>query len=255
MGHTKTDYKNRIHLIDTIRGVIIIGVVAYHTLFDLYSMYGIPVDGFLFHPFINFIRDFGAGMLVFISGISCHLSHSNLKRGIQCMIVALGFTLFTYFTMRENFIFFGILHLLSVCMLSYTFMRKPVEKIPGFVAPILFVLFLFVFGLPSGYLGFFGKHLIELPEHAGNVFLYCLGLPWGGKLYSADYFPLIPWILLFYCGCILGKYFKDGRIPKFFYKDILPPVTFVGTKTIFIYVLHQPVVYGILYVIFHFINK
>lgn len=255
MGRVKKSYKDRIHLIDTIRGVIIIGVVAYHTLFDLYSMYGIHVDGFLFHPFINFIRDFGAGMLIFISGISCHLSHSNLKRGIQCLVVALGFTLFTYFVMPDNLIFFGILHLLSVCMLVYTLLRKFIDKIPGFVAPILFVVFLFIFGLPSGYLGFFGNHMIELPNFNGNVVLYCLGFPWNSNLMSADYFPVLPWILLFLCGCILGKYFKEGRIPKFFYKDICPPITFIGTKTIFIYVLHQPVVYGILYLIFSIINK
>lgn len=255
VGKTKTAYKDRIHFIDTIRGIIIIGVVAYHTLFDLYSMHGIRVDGFLFHPAINFIRDFGAGMLVFISGISSNLSRSNLKRGLMCLGVALGFTAFTYFLMPNNFIFFGILHLLAFCMLVYSVSRKLIDKIPGFVAPIIFVLFLFIFGLPNGYLGFFGKHLIDLPKADGNVFLYCLGLPWRSKLKSADYFPVLPWFLLFLCGCVAGKYFKEGKIPKFFYKDICPPITFIGTKTIYIYVLHQPLVYGILYLIFNVFNK
>ncbi len=255
MERRKKDYKDRIHFIDTVRGVIIIGVVAYHTIFDLCYIYNIPIDGFLFHPFVNFIRDFGAGMLIFISGIACHLSHSNLRRGIQCLIISLCFSLFTWFFMRNDFIFFGVLHLFSVCMLMYALLRKFIDKIPGFVAPLLFVIFLFVFGLPNGYLGFFGNHMIELPEFEGNVFLYCLGLPWKSDIYSADYFPVFPWILLFLCGNILGKYFKEGRIPKFFYKNICPPITFIGTKTIFIYVLHQPVVYGILYLIFNIINK
>ena len=257
MGKTKKDYKSRIHFIDTVRGIIIIGVVAYHTLFDLYAMYDVGVDGFLFHPFINFIQAFGAGLLIFISGISCHLSRSNLKRGLMCLGVALGFSLFTFFLMgRQNFIFFGVLHLLCICMLLYAVLRKFIDKIPVWVSPILFVIFLFIFGLPQGYLGFFGHKMIEIPKFDGNIVTYCLGLPWyTGKIYSADYFPLLPWIVLFLSGAILGKLFKAGKIPKFFYKDICPPITFVGTKTLYIYVLHQPVVYGILYLLFSFVIK
>jgi uncharacterized membrane protein len=255
MGKAKKDYSKRIHFMDTARGIIIIGVVVYHTLFDLYAMYGIGVDDFLFHPIVNYVRDFGAGLLILISGISCHLSRSNLKRGILCLAVALGFSIFTYLLMPENFIFFGILHLMSFCMLAYGLGRKAIDKIPGYIAPIVFVIFLFLFGLPNGYLGFFGKHIIDLPKAEGNVFLYCLGLPWRSKLLSADYFPVLPWFLLFLCGTITGKYFKEGRIPKFFYKDICPPITFIGTKTIYIYVLHQPLVFGILYLIFIVFNK
>lgn len=256
MGKEKKDYSKRIHFMDTVRGVIIIGVVAYHTLFDLCAIYGIPVDGFLFHPIVNFVRDFGAGMLILISGISCNLSRSNLKRGLICLGIALGFSLFTYFALgKGSFIFFGVLHLLAFCMLAYTALRKLIDKIPGFVAPILFVLFLFVFGVKDGYLGFFGWELIKIPEFDGNVVTYCLGLPWYDGLYSADYFPIIPWFILFLTGTILGKYFKEGRIPKFLYADICPPITYIGTKTIFIYVLHQPIVYGILYLVFYLINK
>lgn len=257
MGKNKKDYKSRIHFMDFARGVIIIGVVAYHTLYDLYAMYSLPIEGFLFHPFVSFIQKFGAGLLIFISGISCHLSRSNLKRGLMCLGVALGFSLFTFFLMgKENFIFFGVLHLLSVCMLMYALLRKFIDKIPVCVSPILFIIFLFIFSMSKGFLGFFGNSMIELPKFDANIVTYCLGLPWyNGPLYSADYFPVLPWIVLFLSGAVLGKLFKEGKIPKFFYKDICPPITFIGTKTIFIYVLHQPIVYGILYLVFRFIIK
>ncbi len=257
MGKEKKDYSKRIHFMDTARGIIIIGVVVYHTLFDLYAMYGLPVDGFLFHPIVDYVRDFGAGLLILISGISCHLSRSNLKRGLICLGIALGFSLFTYFLIgKDSFIFIGVLHLLAFCMLSYALLRKLIDKIPGFVAPIVFLIFLFIFNCKDGYLGFFEWELIHIPEFEGNVVTYCLGFPgtYDG-IRSADYFPILPWFLLFLTGTIVGKYFKEGRIPKFLYADICPPITFIGTKTIFIYVLHQPIVYGVLYLIFHFINK
>ena len=53
MGKTKKDYSSRIHFMDFARGVIIIGVVAYHTLYDLYAMYNLPIEGFLFHLFVS----------------------------------------------------------------------------------------------------------------------------------------------------------------------------------------------------------
>lgn len=256
MSKAKKDYSTRIHFMDTVRGIIIIGVVAYHTLFDLWSMYGIAVDGFLFHPIVNYVRDFGAGLLILISGISCNLSRSNLKRGLMCLGIAMGFTIFTFFMFgKESVIFFGVLHLLAFCMLMYAALRKIIDKIPGFIAPIMFIIFLFVFNLPHGYLGFFELELIEIPKFQGNIVTYCLGLPWYSGVGSADYFPIIPWVLLFLTGTILGKYFKEGRIPKFLYVDICPPITYIGTKTIFIYVLHQPIVYGILYLIFYLINR
>ena len=256
MGKAKKDYSKRIHFMDTARGIIIIGVVVYHTLFDLYAMYGVGVDGFLFHPIVNYVRDFGAGLLILISGISCHLSRSNLKRGLMCLGIAIGFSLFTYFLIgKESFIFIGVLHLLSFCMLSYALLRKLIDKIPGFVAPIIFVVFLFVFNCMNGYLGFFEWKLIEVPRIEGNIVTYCLGWPWYRGIRSADYFPIFPWFLLFLTGTILGKYFKEGKIPKFLYADICPPITFIGTKTIYIYVLHQPIVYGALFLIFNYIIK
>lgn len=252
------EYKGRIHLMDTLRGVIIIGVVIYHTLFDLYAIYGLPIGGFLLHPFVDFVRDWGAGTLILMCGICCNLSHSNLKRGIECLIIALGFSAATWFFMRDEFIYFGILHFLAIAMLLYHFLQKPLHKIPGWVAIPVFVLFLFIFGMPQGYLGFCYQHMITLPKvDAGGYVTLCLGL-WfhkSVKIFTADYFPIIPWILMFLTGVIVGQYFKAGKIPKFFYKDFCKPITWVGTKTMYIYVLHQPIVYGILYGIFWLIHR
>ncbi len=250
----KKSYSSRIHLIDTIRGVIIIGVVIYHLIFDLVFIFGLNIP-FLFLPFVNFIRDFGAGALIFISGIACHLSHSNVKRGLQCLVVALAFSLVTYFVIPDEFIFFGVLDLFAVCILFYGLAGRIVDRLPIWTAPVLFVLFLFLFNMPYGTFGFFGQSYFALPAgFKGNIFLYCLGFPYGG-IQSADYFPVIPWLLLFLSGTIVGRYFKAGRIPKFFYRDLCRPVTWVGTKTLIIYAVHQPILYGLLNLIFYIVNR
>lgn len=246
--------KERIHLIDTVRGIIIIGVVGYHMLFDLVFLFHINFP-YLFHPATNFIRDFGAGLLIFISGIASNLSHSNLKRGIQCLGIAMVFSLVTFFVMPEEFIFFGVLHFFGISMIAYHFYGRWIQKLPIWTAYLFFVLFLFLFSMNEGTFGFFGQAYFSLPQDfQGNVVLYCLGFPYIGR-YSSDYFPLIPWILLFITGNILGRYFKEGRIPKFFYKDLCRPITYIGTKTIYIYALHQPIVYGVFSLIFYLVKQ
>lgn len=50
--------------------------------------------------------------------------------------------------------------------------------------------------------------LFELPRQLYSVpFLFPLGLP-GPGFYSADYFPLIPWIFLFWTGLFLWRFLR-----------------------------------------------
>lgn len=265
---SNTKYQGRIHFMDTVRGVIILGIVVYHTLFDLAFVFGIkPMQTVMTFWLADFIRDWGAGMMILMCGICCRLSRSNLKRGIECLIVSLLLSLVTFFFMRDEFIYFGILHFLALAMLLYVLLQKVIDRIPWWVSIITFVAFLFAFGIPSGYFGVCYQKFVILPEMTAhlpalqlgsvtvkmdwvNYVLVCLGLPARVAVGSGDYFPVIPWILMFFTGTILGKFFKEGHVPKWFYKDICKPITWMGTKTLWIYLLHQPVVYGIIYGIF-----
>jgi uncharacterized membrane protein len=66
---------------------------------------------------------------------------------------------------------------------------------------------------------------------------------------SYDYFPLVPWLGIFLIGAALGKTVYAGR------RSLLPwhlPPTFVnaaGRHSLLIYIVHQPVIMGVLYVL------
>lgn len=240
----------RIHSLDTIRGVIIIGVVIYHFIFDLIVIYGIDFPIF-FSWWINAIRDLGAGMLIFISGISSYLSRSNLKRGIKALAVAAVFSLATWFFVRDEFIFAGILHFLGLCMVISHFTIKYIKKIPVVLGIVVCTLgFILTYNIYYGSIEFFNIWSVELnASWCNNLGTYLLGINWDG-IHSADYFPILPWIFVFVAGNIMGRYFKAGRIPKIMYKDFCPVISYIGTKTLLIYVIHQPVLYGIMELIY-----
>ena len=244
------EYK-RVNMMDTLRGIIIIGVVIYHTLFDLYDLFGFDLPWMESSP-VNFIRDFGAGVLIFISGVSSHLSRNNIKRGIKTLICAMILSLVTYFFVPENFIFIGILHFLGFMMLMYGIFGKYINKLSSLGSAIIFfVIFLLVFRVEEGYIGISNVLEISLPDSFyDSTFDYLLGFG-GGHYFSADYFPLIPWMFLFLSGTFVGNYVKCGKIPAFLYKDICRPITYIGRHTLIIYLVHQPLVYGTLLLVSH----
>ena len=64
---------------------------------------------------------------------------------------------------------------------------------------------------------------------------------------SADYYPLLPWIFLFLAGYWLGEAFLQRRAPEFCYREHLPALGWIGRHALIIYLAHQPVVYGVLW--------
>ena len=64
----------------------------------------------------------------------------------------------------------------------------------------------------------------------------------------------MPWFFAFLFGAILGRYFKENKALEIFYKNTIPPLVFIGRHTLVIYILHQPIVYGVLWLIFEFLK-
>jgi uncharacterized membrane protein len=71
--------------------------------------------------------------------------------------------------------------------------------------------------------------------------------------YSSDYFPLLPWFGFFLAGGALGPILYRNRRSFFPVRErgVSPwkkPVLFIGRNSLVFYVLHQPLVYGLLMV-------
>lgn len=247
---TELSRPSRIHFLDELRGFLIIFVVWYHLLYDLY-LFGVELPWF-FSPTMNNLRNLFVAVLVIISGISSHLSHSNLRRGLRTLVFALALTAVTAIVMPSQTILFGILHFFGASMLLYHFLKKPLSHIRpviGFAGSVL--LFLLCFDVYYGVIGISGWGLtLPLPDFLyDKPLLYPLGFRCAG-LASADYYPLIPWFFLFVAGGFCGDAVKSGEFPAFFYRSHLPWLAGIGRHTMLIYLLHQPVVYGLIYLWF-----
>ena len=75
------------------------------------------------------------------------------------------------------------------------------------------------------------------------------------SFHSADYFPLLPHLFMFLTGTFVGVYATNGRFPAFTYRQRSKALCFLGRHALVIYIAHQPIIYGILWVIEKIIAK
>jgi uncharacterized membrane protein len=230
--------RERIWEIDFLRGFSIILVIGYHLLFDLGEFVGV-------HRFLGWsthlssvawtiAQHFFAGLFVLLSGTSSTLTRSNLRRGLRLLAVSFLVTAATYVFDPASAVFFGILQCLAVSMLLYGALFEKAK--PWLCAACGGA----VLGLSA---------LLPVLKRALTLrsdWLMPLGLP-SPSFSSYDYFPLIPWLGVFLAGAALGKTVYASK------KSLLPwrmPgnfVNFAGRHSLIIYIVHQPLIMGVLY--------
>lgn len=248
--------KRRIYLLDELRGFAIICMIVHHSLLDVGDV--LHMDwGYTAFNKLCIVQPLFWAIFIVISGICSRLSRSTLKRGLFVIGCALAITLVTavfmpMFGFVKCEIYFGILHCLGSCMviagLLMPLINKINYKLGAVVSLLLFALF---YGIEDRTL-LFG--LIKLPEtlYKTNI-LAPVGLH-GPEFFSADYFPIIPWIFMFLFGAFLGKLAKDEALPEFMYKKRSAFLCTVGKNSLWIYLAHQPVIYILMFAVSYLIN-
>lgn len=235
--------KKRIDSIDALRGLSLVLMVIHHFLYDLVSLCGAP--GWLFsNPVFDVLHYIFAGTFILLSGVSSRFSHSNLARGVKCFVIAMVMTLVTGLPFINDPIRFGVLHLLGFCMIFFGLTGKIWDLLPRRLAPVFYTALLV------------GSAL--LVEHVGiggaARYLFPLGWTYPG-FYSADWFPIFPWLFVFLLGTWAGLYIKEHKLPERFYTFTCPVLPKIGRCSLLIYILHQPILYGLIFgakLIFHF---
>ena len=230
----------RIWEIDFLRGLAIILMVCYHLLFDLGEFVGVE-------RFLGWSTDlsstawtiaqyFFAGLFVLLSGISGTLSRSNLRRGLRLLAISALVSAATYIFDPSSAVYFGILQCLAVSMLLYgAFFEKARAAATAAVGVAVFGS---AAALPA----------LRQALAVRTDWLMPLGLH-SPSFSSFDYFPLVPWFGVFLIGSALGKSVYASR------RSLLPwrlPRTFVnfaGRHSLLIYIVHQPVIMGVLYLL------
>lgn len=243
--------RKRIHLLDEIRGFAIICMIVHHSFLDVGVVLGLSWGYRIFDALCYAQPVFWAAFII-ISGVCTRLSRNTIKRGFTVLVCSGVITLVTALIMPllgfiECEIYFGILHCLGFCMIAagllMPLIKKMNYKIGAVVSLLLFVLF---YGIDSGSICF---GVINLPSSLMQNNLFApLGLH-NSEFYSADYFPLIPWIFMFFAGAFLGKPVSEGNLPDTAYRKRSRFLSLVGRNSLWVYLAHQPVIYGIMFLI------
>lgn len=235
---------SRLQLLDLIRGVTIISMVVYHLTWDLVFLYGYRWKWFynaqLWQQSICWT-------FIILSGFCFSLGKKPLKRGLIVFASGLLITLVTVFFMPSSRIIFGILTFIGSSMLLMVPLRRVFEKIPPIIgAAFSFALFLLFKNCHRGYIGLVGFEIFRIPGFLYKNYLTTfLGFPKAG-FFSTDYFPLFPWFFLFICGYFLYRFFEErGLCEKLLTKGHLPIINFIGRHSLLVYLLHQPIIYGV----------
>jgi uncharacterized membrane protein len=66
---------------------------------------------------------------------------------------------------------------------------------------------------------------------------------------SFDYFPLLPWLGIFLAGAALGKSAYVAKRSLIRRRLPVSFINFAGRHSLLIYILHQPVILGVLYLL------
>ena len=232
--------KKRIWELDVLRGVCILGMVVVHLIYDLQTFFSLPflADSRLF----DLIKQWGGVLFLLISGICVTLGSHPVRRGLivfACGLLCSAVTAGMYFLNMADksiIIYFGVLHCLGVCMLLWPlFKRLPVWAL-GLLGLGLTVLGLWISG----------NVVVDFP------WLIPLGLV-PGDFASSDYFPLLSNLGFFLVGAFLGKTLyrkKETLLPRVNPANpVLAFLTLLGKWSLPVYLLHQPIITGLLYLI------
>ena len=236
----------RIRILDLIRGLAVVMMVTYHLFYTFGAVLGFPFFKRGYLATMDIAPPIIATLFILTCAYSCQLAKSNVKRGAVIFAVAMGLTAATCYIlplmgMDGEGIRFGILHFLGVAVMLSPLLFKIIRTIPAWLGiPLNIVLAIGTRNLMVR--GFFGIPVKD-PIQSVNV-LFPFGI-YHGSFYSADYYPLLPWIFVFAIGCFIALKIPRKSLPKFAYKAICPPVEFLGRHALIIYVIHQPIIFAV----------
>lgn len=233
----------RLVLLDEIRGLNLISMILYHFLWDLVYIAGISIPWY--HTRGAYLWQQGiCRIFIFLSGFCWPLGKHHLKRGLTVWLAGALVTVVTLVFVPEDRVVFGVLTLLGTCMLLMIPLHGLLKRIKSLPVNIgLFLLSLFWFHVLYSVL----FDIPALPENTpGGWLLTYLGFP-TAYFYSTDYFPLLPWFFLFAAG-----YLFHGLTARLHWQEfgflrlsLCPLAAAIGRRSLLIYMLHQPVLYGI----------
>ena len=232
----------RVALIDLLRGVALLAMIAFHFSWDLefLSLADLNVTG---NPLWIAFAHATAGSFLFTVGLSLVLAHGAgirtkaFWRRFAMIAAAAGIvTLGSWFTSPDALIWFGILHCIAVSsVLGLAFLRLP--------APLVIVAAAICLVAPA---------IWTSPAFNAPGWLW-LGLA-SDPLPADDYIPLLPWFGLVLAGIAAARLALAFRPQESWarwqpHNALSRALAFGGRHSLIVYLVHQPLLLGALWIV------
>lgn len=227
--------------IDTVRGVVVILMVYFHLMWNLFYFRVTAISVFTFE-WQAFARAIGS-TFTFLLGLSLAIRRERvtgeflpyLRRGLLIFGCGMLVSAATFVVLGANeFVIFGILHLQGVALILCYLLAR----FPAWVNVLLGVVVVIVGATIY-------NTLVPYP------WLIPLGLQQQGR-YMADYYPILPWFGPALFGVAAGKLLYPGGNRSFVlpeWGDFAPvrALRFLGRHSLIIYLVHQPIIIGVMF--------
>ena len=225
----------RIAAIDIARGLALVGMGAYHLTWDL-AYFGVAPPNLPYAEPMRILSHVVGGAFLLLAGVSLGIAHragpnwpSYVKRlGIIAAAAALVSAV-TYAIAPNSPIFFGILH----CILAASLLAAPFLEAPAWLALAA------------------GAAAVVAPRLYSSTLFDPPALLWLGlgahEPSTLDWRPLLPWAGVTLIGLGLAKQLSLARLPRGRPRGTRG-LAFAGRHSLAIYLIHQPVLFGLLYI-------
>ncbi|AMM84981.1 DUF1624 domain-containing protein [Martelella sp. AD-3] len=225
----------RIHLIDAARGIALIAMAIYHFVWDL-DFFGYVSPGLSTRGGWAIFAHLDAASFLFLAGYSLWMAHgaslrprSFMKRLAILAAASLAITAVSFFATPNAIIYFGILHIIAVASVIGLLFRK----VPAVITLVIAALALLA------------PHLMRF-DALDPRYLAWIGMA-AHPYPSSDYVPLLPWIAPFLAGFAASKLTLSWLRRQKQLPAQENPLTFLGRHSLIFYLVHQPVLYGLVY--------
>jgi uncharacterized membrane protein len=236
-GSTAAPVGPRMPRLDALRGAAIVWMAAFHFAFDLNHFGWIKAD-FYRDPFWTVQRSVIVSLFLLCAGLAQALAlHQGLtwprfwRRWVQVAACAVAVSIGSWLMYPASFISFGVLHGMAVMLL---FLRLAGPHLPTWACWPL------------------GLAALALPQLGAHAFFDTRWTNWIGlvthKPVAEDFVPILPWLGVMLWGFALGRWLLASR-PQLLAAEMpkmLAPLALLGRWSLTFYMLHQPVLIGIL---------
>jgi uncharacterized membrane protein len=212
--------------LDALRGLAVVWMIIFHAAYDM-RMFNFVTWDFSSGFWYGFPRVI-AFTFLFCVGISLNYTHTpqvnwnslkkrSLKLGVSAAIISLG----TYYLYPSNWIFFGTLH----CIFVGSILGSLVVNHKKFSFLLLVGILIMQYALS-------------------------FDIKWVSSIFnrpSLDFIPIYPWFWAILLGIVSGPFLSKNK--NLMEMNVPKPLKFLGQHSLKVYLIHQPLIFGALWLI------